>query len=87
MCVCTCIHYQCFMDGLLSSSSSSSTAIENEVKHSYEHLSIEDFKSTRASFNSNDAKIQVRDRKEDTLNAFDKKPDYMKKLVGDVVTS
>jgi len=83
----TVMSVQCFMDGLLTPTSSSTTTSEGEDRHSYEHLSIEEFKSLRAPLlNNNRTKIQVRDRKEDTLNAFDKKPEYMKKLVGEVVT-
>jgi len=36
---------------------------------------------------SNNPIISVRDRKEDTLNAFDKHPEFMKKLVADVIST
>jgi hypothetical protein len=99
----TVMSVQCFLDGLLSSSPSTSTssktkdATTNDYtndytnEHSYEQLSIEEFKATRSSlfnlFNNEEPIIKVRDRNEDTLNAFDKRPDFMKKLVGDVVST
>jgi len=91
---------QCFMDGLLTTplkndhennNNNNNNHNKDNHQHSYEHLSIDEFKSTRESLSlfqscTNDTKIQVRDRKEDTLNAFDKNPAYMKQLVGDVVS-
>ena len=78
----TVMSVQCFIDGLLFSSMPSSG------KHSYNDLSSERFMETRPSlFSEDDAIIEVRDRKQDTLNAFDKRPQFMKSLVADVVTT
>jgi hypothetical protein len=70
---------QCFLDGLFSRSG-------NHVKENftqYEHIDPEYFQTSL----NHDVVIEVRDRKQDTLNAFDKSPELMKKLVGDVVNT
>lgn len=77
---------QCFVDGLIFSSFDS-----DQTTHSYEQLPVEQFKTNRPSkddtFHNNEPIIQVRNRNKDTLNAFDKNPELMKRLVSDVVST
>ncbi len=81
----TVMSVQCFVDGLLFSSSNS---ISKNSIHSYEKISAKQYSDTRPSlFNDDETIIEVRDRKEDTLNAFDKHPEFMKSLVADVVST
>ncbi len=73
---------QCFLDGLLS----------NPTLHKPKNIDNSDESSHYESIDPSDYQtysgvtIKVRDRKNDTLNAFDKSPDLMKKLVKNVVT-
>ena len=92
----TVMSVQCFMDGLLhpftTSNGQEQKQDQQQQQHYYENLATEEFHSSRESFftntnNNRNELIQVRDRKDDTLNAFDKRPEYMKNLVKNVVAT
>jgi hypothetical protein len=72
---------QCFLDGLLSQSENRVNSKEN-LTH-YEHVDPDYFQTSL----NHDIVIEVRDRNHDTLNAFDKSPELMKRLVGNVVNT
>jgi hypothetical protein len=72
---------QCFLDGLLYQPENRASSKETLTR--YEHVDPDYFQTSL----NHDIVIEVRDRKHDTLNAFDKAPDLMKRLVGDVVNT
>mmetsp|Transcript_17448 Transcript_17448/g.25437 ORF Transcript_17448/g.25437 Transcript_17448/m.25437 type:complete len:166 (+) Transcript_17448:450-947(+) len=87
---------QCFLDGLLSTApddSPASTSPSNGddskvVQTHYENINPQEYQRAKsAEHEDNRVTIKVRDRKDDTLNAFDKSPELMKSLVQDVVTT
>jgi len=73
---------QCFLDGLLSPSSRIDLgANDDNYETLYENIDPNDYQDHSG------ITIQVRNRKNDTLNAFDKSPTLMKSLVKDVVST
>lgn len=86
----TIMSVQCFLDGLLSKSISKTSGSTNKID-SYQDVSIENyFSSSNSNVNSytkDEVTIEVRDRQQDTLNAFDKHPEYMEKLIRDVINT
>lgn len=73
---------QCFLDGLLSTPTGKFKENIRNFSH-YENIVPEYFQETY----DHDVIIEVRDRSIDTLNAFDKDPELMKQLVGNVVNT
>lgn len=75
---------QTFLDGLLSSSSSSSITVDYEQPTHYENVDPENYLKY---CDTPGIEITVRDIKNETLNAFDSSPELMKKLFKDVIAT
>ena len=75
---------QSLLDGLLGTKCYEALQQQTEKKRDEDipnHQTIKDFSSDAL------LPVQVRGRSEDTLNAFDRNPDLMAELVGDVISS
>lgn len=75
---------QAFLDGLTSSKNVDGVELDYRQPTHYERIDMEEYNIKRNTNGTSLVKIQVRDGKSNTLNAFDSSPDIMKKLVGEV---